>query len=106
RVRAALRAAILRPRGPFVATAFLAATERARAPRLRALACAWRASARGEAAARPSRRSTRSMARERRADGFCFARPRRSAACALRRVRADVFPLAGALRFTPERRAF
>jgi len=50
RVRAAFFAAAERSAGPFVRAAFLADAERLAALRLLAAACAWRASARGEAA--------------------------------------------------------
>ena len=106
RVCAALRAAIDRMRGPLVRTAFRAAADRARAPRLRAAERAWRASDDREAAAWPSRRSARWMARERVAEGFLLDRARLSAKAALRRVLADAFPLAGGASFTPARRAF
>jgi len=55
RVRAAFRAARLNPALPFVRTAFSAACLRLAAPRIRALARAWRASAARDADCFPSR---------------------------------------------------
>jgi len=70
RVRAALRAAALLPAVPLVRTAFRAALFRAAGPRWRALLRAWSASARGDAAAVPSRLSARSAALDRAGEGF------------------------------------
>lgn len=71
RVRAAFLAAAERCAGPFVRTALRAAADRLLALRRVAAACAWRDSARAEAAAEPSRPSARVTARERRGDGLC-----------------------------------
>jgi hypothetical protein len=106
RVLAAFRAAAERPRAPFVRIAFRAAVDRARAPRRFAAERACRASDRGVAAARPSRRRAPWIARERVEDRFFREPARRSAYRALRRVRADAVPFAGALSATPARRAF
>src|SRR5205814_9022973 len=98
--------AAARVRGPFVRAAFFAAAERAPAPRWRAADPACRASDRVEAAERPSRRKAPRTARDRLGDVFFRARPRASSRFALRRVRADVVPFAGAFKRTPARRAF
>ena len=89
-----------------VRAAFLAARERAEAGRRRAAVRACRARASWLAARCGSRRSVRSMARERVLEGLRV--PRRPAAesrRALRRVRADVVPFFGGGSFTPARRA-
>src|SRR5438105_4974767 len=104
RVRAALRAAAERTRGPLVRAALRAAAERDVAVRLRDAVRAWRASAECEAAAWPSRLSALRTARERFVE--VFLPRRRRAAFALLRVCADACPAFGARRFTPVRRAF
>jgi hypothetical protein len=106
RVRAALRAAVARPIGPLVRTAFLAAAFKDPAPRLRAADRVCRVRAVREAAARPSRRSAVRMAPDRLAEGFLRDRARRKAYSALRRVLSDVFPFSGGGSSTPARRAF
>jgi hypothetical protein len=72
RVLAAFRAAALRPAGPLVRTAFLAAADRLLALRFRAAERAWPASALCDAAWWPSRLSALRTARERFAEGFAF----------------------------------
>jgi hypothetical protein len=104
-VRAALRAAALRPAGPFVRAARSAAALRAAADRRRAAPRACRARDFREAARRPSRFSAREIARDRVAAGRRRPRrPARLAAAALSFV--FLFALAGGRRsFTPDRRA-
>ena len=106
RVRAALRAAARRARGPFVRTARAADALRARRDRRRAALRAWRASALRDAALRFSRFSARLIARDLRADGRRLGcAPARLAYFALCRVFR--LALAGGFdSFTPARRAF
>jgi hypothetical protein len=105
RVFAACLAAARRRCGPFVRTARRAAALRDARDRRRAADLAWRDSAFRDAAARPSRLSRRSIARDRRGDGFDRRCPAREADCALRLVLAFARrPGGGSL--TPARRAF
>jgi hypothetical protein len=108
RVRAALRAAAARLRGPFVCTALRADAERLAALRLRAAERACFDNALFDAALCPSRRKAFVIARERFADGrfFVAARPAFEARAADLRVFADVVPFFGGGSFTPARRAF
>jgi hypothetical protein len=105
RVFAARRAAALRPRGPFVRAARRADARRAEADRRRAADLAWRESAFRDAARRPSRRSAREIARERRPDGRRRCEPARAAYFALCRV-LGFDPRGGGGSFTPALRAF
>ena len=91
-MRAALRAAALRARGP----------------RDFALARAWRASDFLDAAPRPSRFRACRTARERFGEGVRPrpARPRAESRAAWRRVSAETVPALGLPSFTPARRAF
>jgi len=99
-----LRAAALRTRGPFVRDAFFAAADRCDAGRCRAAVRACRASARGEAAEWPSRRSARLTAVDRRRDGRPFARfPPLDRAVCFDALALLPFCLGN---FTPARRAF
>lgn len=70
RVRAAFTAALCRPAGPFVRTAFCAARRRFALPRRCALLRAWRDSAKCDAAAVPSRSRAARVARDRAEFGF------------------------------------
>jgi hypothetical protein len=88
-----------------VLAAFRAAALREAADRRRAALFAWRDSAFGDAALRPSRFSLRREARERRGDGRARLLPARLAAAARFFVEAFAF-LGGAGSFTPARRAF
>src|SRR4029453_10717108 len=92
RVRAALRAAALRARGP----------------RDLALARAWRSSDFLDAAPRPSRFRACRTARERFGEGVRPrpARPRAESRAAWRRVSAETLPALGLPSLTPARRAF
>src|SRR2546423_1404798 len=88
-----------------VLAAFFAARDRAAAGRFFAALCAWRESARFEAALRPSRFSACDVARERFADFlalFFFPFFRSRAAC----LRVFFDPFFGGGKSTPARRAF
>src|SRR5262249_60934244 len=105
--RPPLRGAADRPRGPFVRAVFLAAPDRAAAPRRCAKVLAWRASADLEAARRPSRFKAPRVARERVRDtAFLRRRPAATARLALCRVRSVACPFSGGGKWTPARRAF
>jgi hypothetical protein len=91
-----------------VLAAFFAAAFRFAGPRRRAEDFACLASARGDAALRPSRLSLLSIARERRTDTFFF-RPLFAflvSRAATLRVLSDTVPFLGVPSFTPARRAF
>jgi hypothetical protein len=75
RVRAALRAAARRTRGPFVRDPFFAAVLRSLALRRMAAPCACLASADRDADDRGSRFNARRTARDRLVDGFLRLRP-------------------------------
>src|SRR5918996_2339697 len=108
RVLAAFFAAAFRFTGPLVRAAFLADADLLAALRRRAADRACLASARGDAALRPSRLSRFSIARDRRTDVF-FLPPLlafRESRAAARRVSSEVVPFLGGFSFPPARRAF